>query len=92
MISDHEVEIPTGRRETDGHVRLYVFAGDMLALTVEELGERAPTLLLTREQAVRLRNALEELIPLLPESSAPAGNAGKTKWRGAERRSTGELK
>ncbi|HEY9284029.1 MAG TPA: hypothetical protein VIP46_11300, partial [Pyrinomonadaceae bacterium] len=62
---DREVRVATGRREGDGSLRLSVFAGDLLAVALEGHGERAPTLLLTREQAQRLRDALSELLPLL---------------------------
>ena len=56
---DREVRIAAGRRAGDGEFRLSVFAQDLLAVTLEGHGERAPTLLLTREQAERLRAALE---------------------------------
>ena len=89
-LSDKKVEIVTGRRETDGQVRLSMFTGDLLALTLEERGQRAPTLLLTRSQADRLRIALAELIPLLQEPTTD--DNGKTApWRGDERRTTGEF-
>ena len=39
------VEIATGRRQTDGHMRLALFTRDLLALTVEGYGERAPTVI-----------------------------------------------
>ena len=90
-LSDKKVEIVTGRRETDGQVRLSMFTGDLLAITVEERGQRAPTLLLTRAQADRLRSALAELIPLLQEPTTE-GNGETTPWRGDERRTTGELR
>jgi hypothetical protein len=84
---DRELEIVTGRRMGDGRVRLSVFAHDLLALTVEGRGERAPVVLLTREQARELREALGELIPVLRESAATATDerAGAT-WQGGERR------
>ncbi|MBA3323525.1 MAG: hypothetical protein H0T45_19060 [Pyrinomonadaceae bacterium] len=63
---DREIEIAAGRHEGDGVVSLCVFGGDLLALAVEGQGERAPTLLLTREQAISLHGALAELISLLP--------------------------
>ncbi|HLL76495.1 MAG TPA: hypothetical protein VK421_14680 [Pyrinomonadaceae bacterium] len=79
--SDREVRIATGRRDGDGQLRLSVFAGDLLAVALEGYGERAPALLLTREQAGRLRDALTELLPLLVERTASGEN-----WEGAERR------
>jgi hypothetical protein len=79
--SDHEVRVAAGRRAGDGELRLSVFAEDLLAFTLEGHGERAPTLLLTREQAGRLRDALAELLPLL--DARPRREA---EWQGAERR------
>ena len=79
--SDRELRIRTGRRDGDGQLRLSVFAGDLLAVALEGHGERAPTLLLTREQAERLRDALDELLPHVETRSR--GAAG---WQGAERR------
>ncbi|MFL6228216.1 MAG: hypothetical protein ACJ741_05520 [Pyrinomonadaceae bacterium] len=79
---ERESEIMTGRRAGDGRVRLSVFATDLLALTVEGRGERAPTVLLTREQALALRDALGELSQLLTASASGETNA----WRGGERR------
>ncbi len=58
-----------------------IFAEDLLAVALEGHGERAPTLLLTREQAERLRDALSELLPLLGERARH-----ETKWKGVERR------
>jgi hypothetical protein len=78
---DREVRIATGRREGDGELCLAVFAEDLLAVALEGHGERAPTLLLTREQAARLRDALDELLPLLEARSRREEN-----WEGAERR------
>jgi hypothetical protein len=78
---DRELRIAAGQREGDGEFRLSVFAQDLLAVTLEGHGERAPTLLLTREQAERLRDALDELLPLLRSRAHGEGD-----WRGAERR------
>lgn len=83
---DRELEIATGRRAGDGRVRLSVFAHDLLALTVEGRGERAPVVLLTREQVRQLREALGELIPLLSESALSATDERESAWVGAERR------
>jgi len=77
--SDRGIEIATGQREGDGRLSLSIFAGDLLALAVEGQGERASTLLLTREQAVRLQQALGELLPLLePEPVEPAHDHRQT--------------
>jgi hypothetical protein len=83
-LIEHEVDIRTGRRDGDGRVRVSIFAGDLVALMLEGHGERAPTLLLTLEQARRLQRALAELIPLVEESERKERNAGT--WQGQERR------
>ena len=88
--AERGVEIATGRRQRDGHVRLSVFTHDLLALMVEAYGERAPTLLLTRAQARELQLALTRLIPLLAEAGEDAPPS--VGWSGEERRLTGELK
>lgn len=88
-VSKHETDIATGRRATDGHVRVYLFARQMLALSLEGHGERAPTLLLTLEQARRLQSALAELIPLAEGFEQPEASAGRHEWQGMERRKTG---
>ena len=75
------MRIATGRRDGDGALRLSIFAEDLLAVALEGHGERAPTLLLTREQAQRLRDALSELLPQLNER--PRREAD---WQGTERR------
>ncbi len=86
-VSDHEVEIATGRRDSDGHVRLFIFAEQMLALTVEGHGERAPTLLLTLEQARRLQTALASLLPLVEDAAKQQEKVVNLEhWAGAERR------
>ncbi|HEY0406857.1 MAG TPA: hypothetical protein VGC89_14085 [Pyrinomonadaceae bacterium] len=89
-VSEHDVEIATGRRDGDGHVRLFIFAEQMLALTVEGHGERSPTLLLTLEQARKLQAALAELVPLVEEAKRKeAEEEAAARWDGAERRTTG---
>jgi hypothetical protein len=82
-LIEHEVDISTGRRDGDGHLRISIFAGEMVALMLEGHGERAPTLLLTLEQARRLQRALAELIPLV--EAAKAGES-RAEWDGEERR------
>ena len=57
----------------------------MVALTLEGHGERAPTLLLTLEQAQQLQSALAELIPLI-EKGAREENERAEDWKGEERR------
>ena len=77
------MEIRTGRRDSDGLIRLSVFMDELLALTLEGHGERAPTLLLTLEQARRLQEALAELIPLAEEAVREEKDEA---WQGQERR------
>jgi hypothetical protein len=85
-VSEHDVEIATGRRDGDGHVRLFIFAEQMLALTIEGHGERAPTLLLTLAQARKLQATLAELIPRVEEAERKEQEAALGEWDGAERR------
>jgi hypothetical protein len=82
-LMEHEIDIETGRRHADGHVRVSVFAEGLLAFTVEGTGERVPTLLLTVEQAEKLRRALGDLIPKAERS---ANAASGEPWDGTERR------
>ena len=92
-LSEHEVEIATGRRATDGIVRVSIFAGQLLALSLEGHGERAPTLLLTLEQARKLQSALTELIPMAAELDEQERDAASPlEWQGTERRKTGQLR
>jgi len=83
-LIEHEVEIRTGRRDGDMHIRLSIFAEDMLALTVEGHGERAPTILLSLEQAHRLQSALAKLLAFVKEPEREESNV--TDWDGEERR------
>jgi hypothetical protein len=83
-LIEHEVDIRTGRRDGDGHLRVSIFMDEMVALTLEGSGERAPTLLLTLEQARKLQSALGELLPLLEERRRDEG-AGEA-WDGEDRR------
>ena len=90
-LAGHEVLISTGRRAKDAQLRVYVFADQLLALSVEGHGERAPALLLTVEQARRLQSALDELIPLAEEQGKILAT-GPEAWQGVDRRTTGQLK
>ena len=83
-LAEHEIDIATGRRSADGHVRLSVFAEGLLALTVEGTGERVPTLLLTTEQAQKLQEALVDLIP--QAEGDVKGASSSNPWDGTERR------
>ena len=78
-----EVEIRTGRREQDGQIRVSIFMDEMLALTLEGHGERAPTLLLTIEQARRLQETLSELIGKVESATQKQQSEA---WQGEERR------
>jgi hypothetical protein len=78
-----EMEIRTGRREQDGLIRLSVFKDEMLAVTLEGHGERAPTLLLTLEQAGKLKEALSDLTRRV---EAALRKEQAEKWQGDERR------
>ncbi|MDQ3817118.1 MAG: hypothetical protein M3362_05440 [Acidobacteriota bacterium] len=84
-LTEHEIDIRTGRRDNDGYIHVSIFAGEMVALTLEGHGERAPTMLLTLEQARTLQRALAELIPLIEESQRQAA-AQAGEWQGEERR------
>ena len=84
-LMEHEVEIRTGRRDGDGHIHVSIFAGEMVALALEGHGERAPTLLLTLEQARKLHSALAELFPLMEESEQEEKSRAEV-WRGEDRR------
>jgi hypothetical protein len=86
-LLEHEIDIATGRRQADGHVRISVFAEGLLALTVEGTGERVPTLLLTIEQAQKLQLALADLIPQAERGGAKGSSA--EAWDGSERRTRG---
>ena len=83
-LTEHEVEIRTGRRDGDGHIRVSIFMEDLLALTLEGHGERAPTLLLTIDQASKLQDTIAELIEIA-KGSARAEEAAAA-WQGEERR------
>jgi hypothetical protein len=84
-LTEHEIDIRTGRRDNDGHIHVSIFAGEMVALTLEGHGERAPTMLLTLEQARSLQRALAELIPLIEESMRQEETSAD-EWQGEERR------
>ena len=89
----HEMRIPVGRRDGDGHVLVSVFASQLLALTLEGRGERAPTLLLTVDHARRLQNALGELIRSLEEAEREKllAEENQAPWQGVERRKSDEM-
>ncbi|MBA3804983.1 MAG: hypothetical protein H0X14_04630 [Acidobacteria bacterium] len=84
--SEHEVRIATGRRDDDGRVRISIFADRLLALSIEGHGERIPTVLLTLDQAKKLKDALSELIPLVEESETAENTMTVEAWQGRDRR------
>ncbi|HVG33977.1 MAG TPA: hypothetical protein VM911_12890 [Pyrinomonadaceae bacterium] len=70
-VKDRVIEIPTGRRGEDGILELKPFIQTVVSLSIARVGERVPPLLLTRAQAVALRDALDELIPDMKEDASP---------------------
>lgn len=83
-LLEHEINIAMGRRTEDGHVRIYVFAEGLLAMSVEGRSERIPTLLFTMEQAQQLQHALTDLISQASRGEAELESRGE--WDGTERR------
>ena len=70
-MNGRTIDVPTGRRNGDGVLQLQQFTPDVIAVTVSRTGERVPPLLLTKAQAVALRDALQELIPDLADGAGP---------------------
>lgn len=85
-LLEHEIDIATGRRSADGHVRISVFAEGLLAFTVEGTGERVPTLLLTIEQAQKLQQALADLIPQAEHDEDEVEGLSSNAWDGKTER------
>ena len=81
MSGRREIELKVGRRSNDGHVRLSTYMPGLLTLGVTFGGERASSVMLTREQVRQLRQSLAELEPLIEPEGARAG-----QWDGGERR------
>ena len=67
-LVEHEIDIPTGRRDSDNKLRVFLFADDMIALAVRGGSDRTKTLLLTLEQGKKLQQALAKLIPIGEEA------------------------
>jgi hypothetical protein len=67
-LVEHEIDIPTGRRDSDDKLRVYLFADDMVALAVRGGSDRTKTILLTLEQGKKLQQALAKLIPIGEEA------------------------
>ena len=81
MTTSKEHEFNVGRRSQDGTIRLSVNLPQMLTLSVSHKGERAASVLLTREQVKQLQQALAELEPLIEAERTSAD-----RWDGGERR------
>jgi hypothetical protein len=71
VLFGQNFDIPIGRTGLEGKLRLYLFAGDMLAMTVDGRTERTPTVLLNLEQARQLRNAVDQLIVSCEAATSP---------------------
>ena len=68
-MNNRVIEVAIGRRGRDGILQLELYTKQLLAIKLKGYAERTTTPLLTRDQAIRLRAALDELIPELePES------------------------
>ncbi|HEX7176571.1 MAG TPA: hypothetical protein VF240_14995 [Pyrinomonadaceae bacterium] len=77
------IEVQIGLHE-ESSVELEIFTPQLLALRIMGQSERARTSLLTREQAVCLRAALDELIAeLIPTAPAEPDAAGAARLRAA---------
>ncbi len=61
LTKERKIEVPIGLHEEDG-VELEIFTRQLLAVRIRGQAERVRTSLLTKEQALRLRAALDELI------------------------------
>ena len=89
----HPFEVTTGRRTTDGRLRLEIFSPGMIAISVEAADNVLATRLLTVAQSRLLREALNELIEVvesgLEKKSASA--AESVAWSGVVRRARGRM-
>ena len=82
-MKEQMVEVRVGLHE-ESSVELEIFTRQLLALRVMGQSERARTSLLTREQALSLRAALDELIAeLSPDTPAEPGTEEATRLRAA---------
>lgn len=82
-MNDRVIEVPTGRRGHDGVLEIKTFTSNVISVTISRTGERVPPLLLTKAQAIGLRDALNEIIPELEEDSS---TEKETYVQGVERR------
>ena len=82
-MKEQMVEVQIGLHE-ESSVELEIFTRQLLALRIMGQSERARTSLLTREQAVCLRAALDELIAeLSPTAPAEPDEGEATRLRAA---------
>lgn len=78
------MKVPVGLHAEDG-VEMELFTSQLLALRLRgQSSERVRTSLLTREQAVRLRDALDQMIEALtPDAPAGTEDEGARRLRAA---------
>ena len=82
-MKERMVEVQIGLHD-ESSVELEIFTRQLLALRIMGQSERARTSLLTREQAQRLRAALDELIAQLsPTEPAEPGAEAAARLRAA---------
>ena len=81
MSNSREIELKVGRRAQDGVVRVSTLMPHLVQLSVNYKGERAVSVVLTRQQARQLQQALAQLEP-----SVDAVGTTETNWDGSERR------
>ena len=63
MVRDKQIRFAVGKGPQQGEVCLSAYLPQVLTLSVSYKGERAATVLLTRDQVRQLRQALDELAP-----------------------------
>ena len=68
-MNNRVIEVATGRRGLGGTLQLELYTRQLLAIKLKGYPERTATPLLTKEQAISLRAALDELIPVLESES-----------------------
>ncbi len=65
VMSNRVIEVRTGRGGRDKILQLELYTRQLLAIKLKGYAERTPAPLLSRDQAIALRAALDELIPEL---------------------------
>jgi hypothetical protein len=86
MDKSRDIELKVGRRSSDGTVRISPYPPELLQLSVSYKGERAASVVLTREQVRSLRDALTEF-----EKEMSPPNGVSEPWDNTERRSEESL-